>query len=301
MSDDYAIDWKAYKEELRPIKVEIMNGYQCPDHGYICSCIPPELKRIEEELRRKHIKKQNPYLYLPHIAKPLVAPEGYEYGWKTFRSREDLNALYTHGWHPVGYLDPKWEIRKDMDGYYTAGCALLCERIKPVEAEPLESFSRDELNAEVLTRCDIGMAEKYAEELWQDYSERKNLTKEHACTHVAERVHAQYPKLKCEVTLVLLKPVFTVTRRQKRKPTIEEMLPALQADSVMGTGVTRADHELAWKAAMDRIVDISDRAESLEPWEKAIWKPIMDSMDANLAAIERLEKLGFKVTHERTD
>src|SRR5271157_974086 len=335
MSDDYAIDWKAYKEELRPIKVKIMNAYRCPDHGHICSCIPPELKRAEEALRRKHMykyigdkfmpRKPNPYRYLPHIAKPLVAPEGYEYGWKTSRSPEDVKALYEAGWHPVGYLDPKWEIPKNAQGYYAVDCALLCMRAKPIEVRPLESYAQSELKEEILLRCTIDIAEDYAMEMWKEYGERtyadKLITQEYRCNRVAMRVHEKYPDVKCEVKAVDRRmgngyePIITITRRVKRPSIIEQMLPALEADSVMRTGVTRADHALAWKCGMEGIADIPPRytdgdkkelakvnakpyVHEVHNWEDDIWKPIMEGMDDKLDTIESLEKLGFKVSYE---
>lgn len=170
----YKINTKAFHEAFKEPKDSFYKNWSCPIHGPKdhCSHYTEALAKFTHDFMQKFIEPctETQTSLKPiglHVAKRLVAPAGYEYGWKTlYRAIEifktgtsdcDVNAvrrrtvdfeldkdallgLGADGWMPLGYIDDSYKIPKNEDGFYADGDAVLCMRIKH-EAKPWDSIT----------------------------------------------------------------------------------------------------------------------------------------------------------------
>lgn len=157
----YKINTKAFHEAFKEPSAAFYKNWTCPVHGPrdYCSHYTEAFAKFSHDFMQKFIEPYTPQSLKPvgiHIAKKLVAPDGYEYGWKTAYGRSeipvstadsDYSALYkrmseleldnkaleslvSEGWIPVGFLFPFYKIPRNADGFYADGDAVLCMRIK---------------------------------------------------------------------------------------------------------------------------------------------------------------------------
>lgn len=160
----YKINTKAFHEAFKEPKEVFYKNWVCPIHGArdYCSHYTEAFAKFSHDFMQKFIEPYTPQSLKPvgiHIAKKLVAPDGYEYGWKTVYNRVDnrvericsnnsdyeatyrppfhfeldeavLKNLLFVGWIPVGWLYPTYKIPRNADGFYADGDAVLCMRIK---------------------------------------------------------------------------------------------------------------------------------------------------------------------------
>lgn len=160
----YKINTKAFHEAFKEPSAAFYKNWTCPVHGArdYCSHYTEAFEKFKSEFMKKFIEPYTPQSLKPvgiHIAKKLVAPDGYEYGWKTVYNRVDnrvericsnnsdyeatyrppfhfeldeaaLKNLLFVGWIPVGWLYPTYKIPRNADGFYADGDAVLCMRIK---------------------------------------------------------------------------------------------------------------------------------------------------------------------------
>jgi len=168
----YKIDTKAFHEAFKEPRDIFFKTWVCPIHGArdYCSHYTEAFAEFKSKFMKKFIEPYTPQPLKPigiHIAKKLVAPVGYEYGWKTvyrivekFRTGTpdcDVNAvrrrivdfefdkdallgLCADGWMALGYIDESYHIPRNSDGFYADGDAVLCMRIKHA-GKPWDSVS----------------------------------------------------------------------------------------------------------------------------------------------------------------